>query len=141
MSRLYVDGGKIDEESMEDVPNSELYSNEQQPLLAGDTVQKSGFGAGGPKEGCTSYKRQGANEIATFFNFAKASIGSGSFALPWGILQVGVLVGGLGMILLGLARLGQYTHPSIHWGLVVEGTLNCNIEHGIANQHVCTLVN
>ncbi|CAI8048051.1 Proton-coupled amino acid transporter 4 [Geodia barretti] len=103
MSRLYVDGGKIDEESMEDVPNSELYSNEQQPLLAGDTVQKSGFGAGGPKEGCTSYKRQGANEIATFFNFAKASIGSGSFALPWGILQVGVLVGGLGMILLGLA--------------------------------------
>ena len=111
------------------------------------------------------------SEIATFFNFAKASIGSGSFALPWGILQVGVLVGGLGMILLGLARLGQYTHPSIHWGLVgvlvgglgmillglarlgqythpsihwglvVEGTLNCNIEHGIANQHVCTLVN
>ena len=44
------------------------------------------------------------SEIATFFNFAKASIGSGSFALPWGILQAGVVVGGFGMILLGIAR-------------------------------------
>ena len=44
------------------------------------------------------------SEIATFFNFAKASIGSGSFALPYGILQAGVVVGGFGMILLGLAR-------------------------------------
>jgi hypothetical protein len=60
MSRSYVDGGMIDEESMEDVPKSELYSSEHQPLLAGDTVQRSGFGAAGPKEGCISYKRQGA---------------------------------------------------------------------------------
>ena len=44
------------------------------------------------------------SEIATFFNFAKASIGSGSFALPWGILQAGVVVGSFGMVLLGIAR-------------------------------------
>jgi amino acid permease len=71
--------------------------------LSDHTVQRSGFGAAGPKEGCAIYKKEGANEIATFFNFVKASIGSGSFALPWGILQAGVLVGGFGMILLGLA--------------------------------------
>lgn len=41
--------------------------------------------------------------VATFFNFAKSSIGSGSFALPWGILQAGVLVGSAGMALLGIA--------------------------------------
>ena len=45
-----------------------------------------------------------SSEVATFFNFAKASIGSGSFALPWGILQAGVIVGGFGMIYLGLLR-------------------------------------
>ena len=43
-------------------------------------------------------------EIATFFNFAKASIGSGSFALPWGILQCGVILGSFGMVFLGLLR-------------------------------------
>ena len=45
-----------------DVPvsSAELYSNEHQPLLAGDTVQRSGFVAAGSKEGCVSYKRQGA---------------------------------------------------------------------------------
>lgn len=45
---------------------------------------------------------KGASEVATFFNFAKASVGSGSFALPWGILQCGVLLGSAGMILLGI---------------------------------------
>ncbi len=44
------------------------------------------------------------SNIGTFFNFAKASVGSGSFALPWGILQAGVLVGSAGMCLLGIAR-------------------------------------
>lgn len=44
------------------------------------------------------------SEIATFFNFVKACIGSGTFPLPWGILQAGVVVGGFGMILLGIAR-------------------------------------
>ena len=44
------------------------------------------------------------SNVATFFNFAKASVGSGSFALPWGIMQAGVLVGSLGMALLGIAR-------------------------------------
>lgn len=44
------------------------------------------------------------SNVATFFNFAKASVGSGSFALPWGILQAGVLVGASGMVLLGIAR-------------------------------------
>ena len=44
------------------------------------------------------------SEVATFFNFAKASVGSGSFALPWGILQCGVLLGSAGMILLGIVR-------------------------------------
>ena len=44
------------------------------------------------------------SEVATFFNFAKASVGSGSFALPWGILQCGVLLGSAGMVLLGIVR-------------------------------------
>ena len=44
------------------------------------------------------------SEVATFFNFAKASVGSGSFALPWGILQCGVLLGSAGMIVLGIVR-------------------------------------
>ncbi len=44
------------------------------------------------------------SEVATFFNFAKASIGSGSFALSWGILKIGVILGSAGMILLGIAR-------------------------------------
>ena len=44
------------------------------------------------------------SDVATFFNFAKASVGSGSFALPWGILQAGVLIGSTGMALLGIAR-------------------------------------
>lgn len=43
-------------------------------------------------------------EFATFFNFAKASIGSGSFALPWGILQIGVILGSYGMVFLGILR-------------------------------------
>lgn len=42
--------------------------------------------------------------VATFFNFAKASIGSGSFALPFAVLSAGVIVGSLGMILLGVVR-------------------------------------
>lgn len=42
--------------------------------------------------------------VATFFNFAKASIGSGSFALPFAVLSAGVIIGSLGMILLGVVR-------------------------------------
>ena len=43
-----------------------------------------------------------------FFNFAKAIIGSGSFALPWGILQCGVILGSFGMVFLGLLRYVRY---------------------------------
>ena len=39
-----------------------------------------------------------------FFNFVKASIGSGSFALLWGILQCGAILGSFGMVFLGLLR-------------------------------------
>lgn len=46
--------------------------------------------------------------IATFFNFAKASIGSGSFALPFAVLQAGVLFGSAGMIVLGVIRWGAW---------------------------------
>ena len=45
--------------------------------------------------------------IATFFNFAKASIGSGSFALPFAVLSAGVLLGSAGMIVLGIVRLAK----------------------------------
>ena len=52
--------------------------------------------------------------VATFFNFVKASIGSGSFALPWGIMQAGILVGAAGMALLGIARyVPMYTSSKI----------------------------
>ena len=51
------------------------------------------------------------SEVATFFNFAKASVGSGSFALPWGILQCGVLLGSAGMVLLGIVRWVKYNTP------------------------------
>jgi proton-coupled amino acid transporter len=44
----------------------------------------------------------GTNVVATFFNFAKASVGSGSFALPFAIYSAGVVIGSLGMILLGV---------------------------------------
>lgn len=57
--------------------------------------------------GASLGKDKGTGEIATFFNFAKASIGSGSFALPWGILQCGVLLGTTGMVYLG--ALSVYT--------------------------------
>ena len=42
--------------------------------------------------------------VATFFNFAKSSIGSGSFALPIAVLSAGVVVGSAGMVLLALIR-------------------------------------
>lgn len=42
--------------------------------------------------------------IPTFFNFVKASIGSGSFALPFAVLSAGVIVGSIGMALLGVIR-------------------------------------
>lgn len=42
--------------------------------------------------------------VGTFFNFAKASIGSGSFALPWAILKCGIVIGAAGTVLLGLLR-------------------------------------
>ena len=64
------------------------------------------------------------SEVATFFNFAKASIGSGSFALPWGIFKIGVVMGVAGMILLSIARcvcvyseplwIGRVTHTHTH---------------------------
>lgn len=42
--------------------------------------------------------------VATFFNFAKASVGSGSFALPIAVLSAGVVMGSFGMVLLGVIR-------------------------------------
>ena len=44
------------------------------------------------------------SEVVTFFNFSKASIGSGSFALPWAVKQSGILVGSAGLVLLGVVR-------------------------------------
>ena len=42
--------------------------------------------------------------IAAFFSFAKTSMGSGSFALPWAISQSGVIFGSFGFILIGVVR-------------------------------------
>ena len=42
----------------------EDYSGEEdEPLLGRQTVQAEGFGAGGPKDGCTSYKKEGAKYV------------------------------------------------------------------------------
>ncbi|XP_064404830.1 uncharacterized protein LOC135350057 isoform X2 [Halichondria panicea] len=68
-------------------------SEESQPLISGQ-VQV---------DYRETSRKEGANEVATFFNFAKASIGSGSFALSWGILKTGVILGSAGMVLLGIA--------------------------------------
>ena len=57
--------------------------------------------------------------IATFFNFAKASIGSGSFALPFAVLSAGVLLGSAGMIILGIVRLVMNG-----WGLPVDNRID-----------------
>ena len=60
--------------------------------------------------------------VATFFNFAKASVGSGSFALPFAVLSAGVLVGSAGMALLGIIR--SATHCKLT--TCIEYTNVCN---------------
>ena len=40
--------------------SADLYSDEHKHLLSGQNLQRSGFGATGPKEGCTTYKKEGA---------------------------------------------------------------------------------
>jgi amino acid permease len=46
--------------------------------------------------------KSGTHEVPSFFNFVKASIGSGSFVLPWAMKQSGIIVGSAGLILLGV---------------------------------------
>lgn len=43
--------------------------------------------------------------METFFNFAKASIGAGSFALPWAIMQSGLVAGPVALVLIGILSL------------------------------------
>ena len=38
----------------------DIYSEQEQPLLPDHTVQRSGFAGAGPKEGCITYKKEGA---------------------------------------------------------------------------------
>ena len=67
--------------------------------------------------------------MATFFNFAKASIGSGSFALSWGILKTGVVLGSAGMVLLSIARC--VITDFLRSGLIVYYTSACTFEVSI----------
>jgi amino acid permease len=41
------------------------------------------------------------------FNFIKASIGAGSFALPWALAQAGVVAGSVGLVVFG--AISMYT--------------------------------
>lgn len=69
---------------------------EEQPLINGTHLQD------GSSSTTIKESQGGSNVVATFFNFVKASIGSGSFALPFAVLSAGVLFGSAGMIILGV---------------------------------------
>ena len=63
------------------------------------------------------------SEIPSFFNFVKASIGSGSFVLPWAMKQSGIIVGSAGLILLGVVR--WVTHSGCCIALCVGHIASC----------------
>ena len=65
-------------------------------------------------------KTGGSSTFGSVFNFAKASVGSGSFALPWGIAQAGVILGSISMIVIG--GLSLYTML-----LIVEIKRRCEV--------------
>ena len=50
-------------------------------------------------------KKGGTSAFGTLFNFAKASVGSGSFALPWGLAQAGIILGSIAMLIIGILSL------------------------------------
>jgi len=52
-----------------------------------------------------SSRQNGSSATQAFFNLAKASIGAGSFALPWAIAQAGVLLGAGSLIVISLVSL------------------------------------
>ena len=64
--------------------------------------------------------KSGSSTFGSVFNFAKASVGSGSFALPWGIAQAGVLLGSVAMVVIG--ALSLYTML-----LIVEIKRGCQV--------------
>ena len=53
------------------------------------------------------HKQTGSSTYGAIFNFAKASVGSGSFTLPWGMMQAGVILGSVAMLIIG--SLSLYT--------------------------------
>ena len=64
--------------------------------------------------------KSGSSTFGSIFNFAKASVGSGSFTLPWGIAQAGVILGSVAMLVIG--GLSLYTML-----LIVEIKRACQI--------------
>ena len=55
-----------------------------------------------PEDGFVAEK---ASTMDTLVNFAKSSIGAGSFALPWAMLQAGVVLGSVGLTLISWVSL------------------------------------
>ena len=75
--------------------------NEKKPLLSSDEDSLE------TPEETHKLKQTGSNTYGAIFNFAKASVGSGSFALPWGMKQAGIVLGAVAMVIIG--SLSLYT--------------------------------
>ena len=95
-------------------PSINSVLDEKEPLLSGEkysdvtNIMKVNSYENPPPYTSTETKNKtGTSTYGAIFNFAKASVGSGSFTLPWGMAQAGVLLGSVAMLIIG--SLSLYT--------------------------------